>query len=125
MRKVLNEEISRIHELMNLQEGQYDNFLFLKRRLSGPETSYSFNNALSTATSELINNKFRSKPVSVEEFEHEVIDFMVNSFFNDFMVTGIEIPEDLSVDNVWYFLLRLYRDEIDKRYYEIMNEPED
>lgn len=125
MRKVLNEEIRRIHELMNLNEDEEPKLNYLKRRLSGLETSYSFNNALSTATSELINNKFRSKPVSVEEFEHGVIDFMVNSFFNDFMVTGIEIPEDLSVDNVWYYLLRVYRDEIDKRYYEIMNEPED
>lgn len=122
MRKVLNEEISRIHRLMNLHEGHYDNFLFLKRRVPLDTESELFSNAITQASNLLRSKKDKWNQYNLEKFTNMVVSIMFDSFFNDFMIRGEEFPPELETGELWDFLLQVFSDEIEARYYEIINE---
>lgn len=123
MRKVLNEEISRIHELMNLHEGQYDNFLYLKRRVPLDVESELFSDAISKASDML--NKKKDKIggfYDLKKFTNTVVGIMFDSFFNDFVRRGEDFPPEIESGQLWDFLFAVFSDEIENRYYEIVNE---
>lgn len=123
MRKVLNEEISRIHELMNLHEGQYNNFLFLKRRVPLGVESELFSDAISKASDMLNKKKDKIGGVyDLKKFTNTVVGIMFDSFFDGFVRRGEEFPPELESGEIWDFLLQVFRDDIEDRYYEITNE---
>ena len=124
MMKVLHEEITRIHQIMNLHEGKHGNLPYLKRRLSVDVASELFSNAISTASNLLRKKKHKWSEYDLEKFTNLVVSIMYDSFFNDFIVRGEEIPDELSFDETWNYLLQVFGDNIAERYYEIMNEPE-
>lgn len=122
MRKVLNEEIRRIHELMNLHEGQYDNFLFLKRRVPLDVESELFSDAISQASNLLRSKKNKLVQYNLDKFKNMVVSIMFDSFFNGFVTRGEDFPPELETGEIWDFLLQVFSDEIEARYYEIVKE---
>lgn len=96
MKKLLQEEIVRINQLMNVNE---DNKLsYLKRRLSSENLGTSYKGALAYATKKLIEYKGTKNKIGLEKFKDIIISVTLDSFFNDFIVSGREIPDDLSYD---------------------------
>lgn len=122
MRKVLNEEISRIHKLMNLHEGQYDNFLFLKRRVPLDVESQLFSDAISQASNLLRSKKNKLVQYNLDKFKNMVVSIMFDSFFHGFVTRGEDFPPELETGEIWDFLLQVFSDEIEARYYEIVKE---
>ena len=124
MMKVLHKEIARIHQIMNLHEGEYSNLLYLKRRLPVDDSSELFSNAISTASNLLRKKKHKWSGYDLEKFTNMVVSIMYDSFFHDFIVRGEEIPNKLSLDETWNYLRQVFGDKIEDRYYEIINEPD-
>jgi hypothetical protein len=114
MKKLLQEEIVRINQLINVNE---DNKLsYLKRRLSSENLGTSYKGALAYATKKLIEYKGTKNKISLEKFKDIIISVTLDSFFNDFIVSGREIPDDLSYDDASNYLRQSLDDEMEERY---------
>lgn len=122
MKKVLHEEIRRIHQIMNINEDKDSHLLYLRRRLSGEAASELFPHAISQASNILREKKHKWRGYDLEKFTNMVVSVMFDSFFHDFIVRGEEIPAELASDEVWDYLLHTFDDKIADRYHEIMNE---
>ena len=118
MKKVLQEEIERIHQLMNVNED--NNLLYLKRRLSGENLGISYKGALAYATKKLIEYKGTKNKIGLEKFKNIIISVTLDSFFNDYIVSGREIPDDLSYDDASNYLRQSLDDEMEERYKKLM-----
>lgn len=122
MKKVLEEEIIRIHQIMNVNESKNNHLLYLKRRISSEAAHELFPNALSQASNILREKKHKWRVYDLEKFTNMVVSIMFDSFFHDFIVRGEEIPPELASDEVWDYLQQAFGDEIEERYHEIMND---
>jgi hypothetical protein len=119
MKKLLQEEIVRINQLMNVNE---DNKLsYLKRRLSSENLGTSYKGALAYATKKLIEYKGTKNKIGLEKFKDVIISVTLDSFFNDFIVSGREIPDDLSYDDASNYLRQSLDDEMEERYNKLMD----
>lgn len=124
MMKVLHEEIERIHQIMNLHEGEHSNLLYLKRRFPVDDSSELFSDAISKASNMLRKKKDKiGGTYDLKKFMNTVVGVMYDSFFHDFLVRGETISADLSSDEVWDYIVHVFGDRIADRYYEIMNSP--
>jgi hypothetical protein len=119
MKKVLQEEIERINQLMNVNED--NNLLYLKRRLSSENLGISYKGALAYATKKLIEYKGTKNKIGLEKFKDIIISVTLDSFFNDFIVSGREIPDDLSYDDASNYLRQSLDDEMEERYNKLIN----
>lgn len=122
MKKVLHEEIRRIHQMMNINEDKDNHLLYLRRRLSGEAAYELFPQALSKASNILREKKHKWRGYDLEKFTNMIVSIMFDSFIHDFIVRGEDIPEDLASDEIWDYLRHTFSYEIEERYHEIMNE---
>jgi hypothetical protein len=114
MKKLLQEEIVRINQLMNVNE---DNKLsYLKRRLSSENLGTSYKGALAYATKKLIEYKGTKNKIGLEKFKDIIISVTLDSFFNDYIISGRQIPDDLSYDDASNYLRQSLDDEMEERY---------
>ena len=115
MKKLLQEEIVRINQLINVNEDN-NKLSYLKRRLSSENLGTSYKGALAYATKKLIEFKGTKNKIGLEKFKDVIISVTLDSFFNDFIVSGREIPDDLSYDDASNYLRQSLDDEMEERY---------
>jgi len=120
MKEVLQEEIERIHQLMNVNENN-GRLSYLKRRLSSENLGIFFSGALAYATKKVLEYKGTKNKIGLEKFKDIIISVTLDSFFNDYIVSGREIPDDLSYDDASNYLRQSLDDEMDARYYKLMD----
>ena len=115
MKKLLQEEIVRINQLINVNEDN-NKLSYLKRRLSSENLGTSYKGALAYATKKLIEYKGTKNKIGLQKFKDIIISITLDSFFNDYIVSGREIPDDLSYDEASYYLRQSLDDEMEERY---------
>jgi len=117
MKKVLQEEIVRINKLINVNEDNKLSYLtYLKRRLSSENLGTYYKGALAYATKKLIEYKGTKNKIGLQKFKDIIISITLDSFFNDYIVSGREIPDDLSYDEASYYLRQSLDDEMVEKY---------